>query len=80
MRRPLGEMLSEVASGAFDAALATGRVRVRRIEVTLPVEWGVHRSGDQVELLGDLPRMVTRTDFDIHPDRLRIVWSEEEPA
>jgi hypothetical protein len=73
-------MLSDVASGAFDAALTTAGIRVRRMEVTLPVELGVRRKGDRLELLGDLPRLVTRTDFDAHPDRVRIVWTEEEPA
>lgn len=79
-RRPLGEVLGEVASGTLDAVRATPGVRVRQITVTLPVELGLHRSGDQVRLLGDLPRLVTRTDFDIHPDRVQIIWAEREPA
>ena len=78
-RRPLGEMLEEVALGALRAAAAPGLV-VKRLSVALPVEVGLARSGDEWRLLGDLPRRVTRTPFDSPPSRLEVVWVAGEPS
>ncbi len=77
-RRPLGEMLSEVASGALEALGNAPNLRVQRIEVKLPVEMGLRRIGDEVQLIGDVPRLVTRTAFDLQPGRIEIVWETEE--
>jgi hypothetical protein len=74
-RRPLAEMMTDVAAGAADAAANTPLVRVVSVEVTLPVEIVLRRSGTDWELLGDLPRNLTRTAFDVEPARLAIVWA-----
>jgi hypothetical protein len=78
-RRPLGEMLEDVALGALRAAAAPG-VAVTRLSVTLPVEVSLALAGGEWRLLGDLPRMVTRTAFDSEPSRLEVVWTAGEPA
>jgi hypothetical protein len=65
-RRPLGEMLAEVGLGTLPALAQTA--------VELPVEIGLHGSGADAELLGDMPRLRTRTAFDIQPSRMVIVW------
>ena len=79
-RRALGETLVEVASSTFDALAAAPGIQVREFAVTLPIELALRRSGDQVQLLGDLPRQITRTAFDIRPARIEIVWVESEPS
>jgi hypothetical protein len=70
-RRTMGEMLTEVADGALSAASHAG-LRATRVEVTLPVE--VAFKGR--ELLADVPRLVTRCDFDPILSRLTVVWQE----
>lgn len=77
-RRPFGELLSEVASGTMDILTVAPSVRVRNIAVELPVEFSISRRADQVDLLGDLPRTVTRTVFDIQPGRIVVIWEMRE--
>jgi hypothetical protein len=77
-RRPLGEMLSEVASGTLEAIGNAPDLRVNRLEVTLPVEMGLRRIGDEVQLIGDVPRRVMRTAFDLQPSRIEVVWETEK--
>jgi hypothetical protein len=77
-RRPLGDMLVEIVGGTLEALASTPEMRVRRIAVTLPVEVELRRVGDRTDLLGDLPRSVTRTAFDIEPGRLVVVWEQGE--
>jgi hypothetical protein len=78
-RRPLGEMLVELASGTLEGLAVAPDLRVQRMVVTLPVEIGFWQAGDRVELLADLPRAITRTAFDIDPGRLELVWEPTEP-
>lgn len=78
-RRPLGEMLVEVASSTLEGLAVAPHLRVRRMVVTLPVEVGFRHARDHVELLADLPRAITRTAFDIEPGRLELVWEPTEP-
>jgi hypothetical protein len=79
-RRLLGDTLIDVATGALDSAAAVPGLKVREVEVTLPVEVAIRWAGDSVELLGDVPRMVTRTWFDSAPSRLAVVWRSEVVA
>lgn len=79
-RRLLGEMLVEMASGTLEAVASTPGLRVQRIALTLPIEVGVRRTGDRTDLVGDLPRSVTRTAFDSKPGRLVVVWEERESS
>ena len=75
-RRPLGDMLVEITTGTLDALASAPGLRVRRIALTVPVEIQLSRAGNQTNVLGDLPRLVTRTVFDIKPSRLEVVWEE----
>jgi len=77
-RRLLGEMLSEVAFGTLEALGKAPDLKVNRLEVTLPVELGLRRKGDEVQLIGDVPRSVTRTAFDLQPGRIEVVWETEK--
>jgi hypothetical protein len=77
-RRPLGEMLIEVAASALDALSNEPNLRVRRIEITLPVEISLLKRNGEVQLIGDIPQSVTRTAFDTQPGRIKIVWGIEE--
>lgn len=79
-RRPLGDMLVEIAAGTLEALASAPDLRVRRIAVTLPVEVELRQAGDRTDLLGDLPRSVTRTAFDIEPGRLMVVWEQGEAS
>ena len=72
-RRALGDMLVEVGSALPAIAQAAG-VHVRQVAVVLPVEIALRKSGTGTELLGDMPRLRTRTTFDIQPSRLVVVW------
>ena len=73
-RRALGEMLAEVGLGTLPAIAQTAGLRVQRVTVELPVEIGLRGNGTDAELLGDMPRLRTRTAFDIQPSRMVIVW------
>ena len=79
-RRALAHTLAEVAAGTLDALAAAPGLLVQAVEVDLPVEVAWHRTGDGIELLGDVPRTVTRTAFDTPPARLHIVWARTEAS
>jgi hypothetical protein len=71
-------MLIEIAAGTLEALAVAPVLWVRRIGVNLPIELALRRVGDQVQLVGDLPRSVTRTAFDVRPGRLEVVWEIKE--
>ena len=73
MRRRLGDMLAEVGLGTLPALADAAGLRVRSLSVTLPVEIGLRGRGAEAELLGDMPRLRTRTVFDIQPSRMVVV-------
>jgi len=70
-RRLMADTMSEVADAALDAS--TALICATRIEVDLPVELGL-RGG---ALEAELPRFLTRTDFDTPIARLRFVWERQ---
>jgi hypothetical protein len=72
-RRPLGDMLAEVAEGAALGVCGTP-VTVRQVALTLPVEIALELRGGEWLVLGDVPRLVTRTAFDTTPSRLDVTW------
>jgi len=78
-RRPLGEMLQEIGGGALLAAAAPG-ITLRSLHVVLPIEVALTRARGEWSLLGDVPRTVTRTAFDVEPGRLEVLWTSEEGA
>jgi hypothetical protein len=73
-RRALGEMLVELGLSMLPAIGNAAGLRVNRVAVELPVEIGVRGRGSNAQLLGDMPRLVTRTAFDVTPSRLVVVW------
>jgi hypothetical protein len=79
-RRLLGDTLIDVGIGALDSAAALPGLFVREIVVTLPIDVALRQAGDQIDLLGDVPRTVTRTRFESEPARLEVVWRSGGPA
>ena len=79
-RRLLADTLVDVGAGALDAAAALPGLAIAEVAMTLPLEVAIVRAGDDIELLGDVPRTVTRTRFDSEPARLAVVWRRGAPA
>jgi hypothetical protein len=73
-RRALGDTLVELGLGLLPAADTAGLLRVHRVAVDLPLEIQVRGRGVAAELLADVPRLVTRTAFDVMPSRVVVVW------
>ena len=72
-RRLMGEMLSEIASGALDLTPpAAALVRVTSLELDLPIDLRLALDGQVPMLVGDVPLFHWRTDFDPPPARLRV--------
>jgi hypothetical protein len=72
-RRLLGDTLVELAEGAVAATAGTPIV-VRTIALALPIEIALQQRGGDWYVLGDLPRLLTRTAFDTAPSRLGVTW------
>ena len=75
-RRALAELLSELADSAAvfaDAAGATP-VRPRSLSISLPIDLRLASTDEGVEVIGDVPLFLTRTDFDPDPARLEVEW------
>ncbi|WP_266170733.1 hypothetical protein [Dyella subtropica] len=72
-RRPLGETLGAFAdlTGLLAAGASQG-LQVQSLALELPLDLHVARGADGVELAGNLPQFLTRTDFDPEPARLAI--------
>jgi hypothetical protein len=77
-RRHMGAMLTELGDGVLLASQVAPGIRVKRLEVDLPVEIAVECRGDSVILLSELPRFTTRTAFDPPINRLRVIWEQRD--
>jgi hypothetical protein len=86
-RRTLAELLTELADSA--AAVAAGTptmpVRARSLSLSLPIDLRLVPTEQTLEVIGDLPLFLTRTDFDPDPARLEVDWqaaplTAEEPS
>lgn len=73
-RRQLRDTMLDVAFGALTAATDAGLVTIRDVAVTLPVEIVLQRHDGQWRLQADVPRLLTRTAFDVTPTRLEVHW------
>ena len=74
-RRALADMLDEVADTIFDLGTPPG-LRATALQVTLPIEVQMARTGEGPEFRAELPRFITRTAFDQPTDRLTVNWVE----
>ena len=72
-RRPLGDTMAEVGSSVLDALAQRPELGVHGIECTLPIEFALHGRGAATTLLGDVPRCVRRTAFDVAPGQVRFL-------
>ena len=74
-RRALAELLSELAdsAAAFDVAGDTP-VRVRSLSLSLPIDLRLASTDKGLEVIGDVPLFLTRTEFDPDPARLEVNW------
>lgn len=72
-RRPLSDMLGDVAGGALDGA-GDSAVSITEMEFDLPVELRLSDDGPDAQLLGDVPLFLTRTAFDAPVSRLSVHW------
>jgi hypothetical protein len=79
-RRAFGEMLSDVGGGVLDALATDPGISVRDVRYTLPVEFALSRSGDDVVVLGDVPRLITRTAFDLPTTRVEFTCVAQDLA
>jgi hypothetical protein len=73
-RRPLGETLFEVMADVVTAVSAAPSVTLRSVAITLPIELALRHANGVWDVLGDVPRTVTRTAFDWQPGRLEVLW------
>ena len=74
-RRPMAEMLTEIAEGVSQATAGSG-IRAASVEVSLPVDVRFTLGAGGAEIHADLPMLRTRTAFDPMPSRLRVTWRE----
>ena len=79
-RRLLADTLVDMGASALDAAAALPGLAISELALTLPLEVAVVHAGNDIELVGDVPRTVTRTRFDAEPARLAVVWRRGAPA
>jgi len=71
-RGSLSATLGEIAEGVMAATAGTG-LRATKVEFDLPLDI-VWTGGD---FIAGLPRLVTRTQFDPPPSRVRMVWEAQ---
>jgi hypothetical protein len=72
-RRPLAELLGELADSVFGFA-GGDELHVRSLSVAVPVDLRVAITDTGLELFGDVPLFLTRTAFDPDPARLDVLW------
>ena len=75
-RRALAELLTELAdsAAAFADVTANMPVRARSLSLSLPIDLRLASTDQGLEVIGDVPLFLTRTDFDPDPARLEVDW------
>jgi hypothetical protein len=75
-RRPLAELLTELAdsAAAFADVTANMPVRARSLSLSLPIDLRLASTDKGLEVIGDVPLFLTRTEFDPDPVRLKVDW------
>jgi hypothetical protein len=76
MRRPFSETLTALAEALQPDGGAEQLLRVSRCSVESPLEVRFRRSGDEIELLGDLPGWRWQSGFAEPPGRMRVIWEQ----
>jgi hypothetical protein len=71
-RRAFAETLIDLAA-AIDMAIPP--LRIDQFEMTLPLEVRMRPGGGDTTLLAELPVWRWRTDFDLQPNHVRIIWT-----
>lgn len=71
-RRPLAELLGELAEAAAFAGI--GAVRARSMSISLPIDLRLLPTPAGPLVIGDVPLFRTRTAFDPDPARLAVEW------
>jgi hypothetical protein len=80
-RRPLGELVTELAEGMADLDVAGGvPVRARSLSLSVPVDLRVTSTDAGIVVIADVPLFLTRTAFDPEPARLEVDWHAVPPA
>lgn len=75
-RRPLAELLSELADSAAELTDVAGGlpVRARSLSLSVPIDLRLELTSEGARVIGDVPLFLTRTDFDPAPARLVVEW------
>ena len=75
-RRALAELLTELADSAAAFAGVTENMPVRAcsLSLSLPIDLRFASTHQGLEVIGDVPLFITRTDFDPDPARLEVDW------
>ena len=79
MKRELWDTLCEVVDGLAPVTAEGVSIRIRAVELDLPMEIDTVGTGDQAIVRADLPRWRWPTEFDVEPGRLRVRLQEGEP-
>ena len=77
MRRPLGQVVSEIAAAVQPEPGSHDGLRVQRLDVDLPIEVELRRDAGELTVFADLPRWRWRSFFDREPGRLTLALREE---
>lgn len=77
MRRPLGEVVRELAESVEPDPVRQAGLRVSRLDVQLPIEIELRHDAGELTVLADLPRWRWRSFFDREPGRLVLQLREE---
>lgn len=77
-RRPLEDMVSEIA-GSILPLSRDSAVRPVTLDLALPIEARVDPGPDGLRVIADLPRLHTRTDFDLPVNRLTLTFAAIAP-
>ena len=79
MKRELWETLCEIVDGLTPVTTEGIAIRVRTVQLDLPMEFDVLGTGDRAIVRADLPRWRWTTDFDPEPGRLQVRLQEGAP-
>ena len=77
IRRPLSEVVTELAESVQPDPVRHAGLRVSRLAVDLPLEVELARESDELVVRAEMPRWRWRSYFDREPGRMAIELREE---